>query len=133
MLPSRSAAMHCIILRSARRLITGLLFMALLAGHAAAGNRAVTRLEFSGALPAHDKLSLVLDEWCRELNRRSGGRIHATFYPGGILTPAAQMFDSVMTGIADIGFAPTGITPGRFPLTEIMEAPLGIESAAMMT
>jgi len=43
------------------------------------------------------------------------------------------MFDSVMTGIADIGFAPTGITPGRFPLAEVMEEPLGIESAVMMT
>ena len=43
------------------------------------------------------------------------------------------MFDSVMTGIADIGFGPTGVTPGRFPLTEVMEEPLGIESAVMMT
>lgn len=67
------------------------------------------------------------------MNIRSGGRIDATFYAGGILTPATQMVDSVMTGITDIGFAPTGITPGRFPLTEVMEQPLGIESASMMT
>ena len=125
--------MQRIILRGVRYFVAEVLCLALLACPGIPGDRTVTRLEFSGALPAHDKLSMVLDEWCRDLNRRSGGRIDATFYPGGILTPATQMFDSVMTGIADIGFAPTGITPGRFPLTEIMEAPLGIGSATMMT
>jgi TRAP-type C4-dicarboxylate transport system substrate-binding protein len=43
------------------------------------------------------------------------------------------VFDSVTTGITDIGFGPMGITPGRFPLTEVMEQPLGIDSALMMT
>jgi TRAP-type transport system periplasmic protein len=75
----------------------------------------------------------MLEEWCRDLERRSGGSIKTAFYPGGILTPAPQMFDSVTTGITDIGFGPMGVTPGRFPLTEVMEQPLGIESALMMT
>jgi TRAP-type C4-dicarboxylate transport system substrate-binding protein len=76
---------------------------------------------------------MMLEEWCRDLGRRSGGSVKASFYPGGILTPAAQIFDSVTTGIADIGFGPMGVTPGRFPMAEIMEQPLGIESALMMT
>jgi len=119
--------------RNMRPCIACLACFVLLAGLAWPAETGVTKLAFSGALPAHDKLSMMLDEWCRDLNRRSGGRIDATFYPGGILTPATQTFDSVMTDIADIGFAPTGITPGRFPLTEVMEEPLGIESAVMMT
>jgi TRAP-type C4-dicarboxylate transport system substrate-binding protein len=41
--------------------------------------------------------------------------------------------DSVITGIADIGFGPMGVTPGRFPLTEVIEQPLGIKSAFLMT
>ncbi len=93
----------------------------------------VTRLEFTSALPSHDKLSAVLEDWCRELERRSGGSIKASFHPGGILTPSAQIFDSVTTGIADIGFGPMGVTPGRFPMMEILEQPLGIDSAVMMT
>lgn len=114
-------------------LLPGLVSFALLAGSACSAERVMTKLEFSGALPAHDKLSLTLGDWCRELGLRSGGRIKATFYPGGILTPATQTFDSVITGIADIGFGPMGVTPGRFPLMEIMEEPLGINSAVMMT
>ena len=114
-------------------LLLALLCFALLAGPAYPVERTVTRLEFSSFTPSHDRLSVMLEEWCRELGRRSGGRIKASFYPGGILTPAAQTFDSVTTGIADIGFGPMGVTPGRFPLTEVIEQPLGIESAVMMT
>jgi TRAP-type transport system periplasmic protein len=116
-----------------KHLLSGLLCFALLAGPAITADKAIMRLEFSSALPSHDKLSLMLEEWCRDLDRRSDGRIKVTFYPGGILTPAPQTFDSVITGIADIGFGPMGVTPGRFPLTEVMEQPLGINSASMMT
>jgi TRAP-type transport system periplasmic protein len=93
----------------------------------------VVTLDFSSVLPSHDKLSLMLDDWCRDLEKRTNGQLKINFYPGGILTPAPQTFDSVMTGIADIGFAPMGVTPGRFPLAEVMEQPLGVSSARRMT
>jgi TRAP-type C4-dicarboxylate transport system substrate-binding protein len=100
---------------------------------AVCAKHAVTKLEFSCILPAHDSLSLMLQEWAHNLERRSAGRIQINLYAGGILTPAPQMFDSVTTGIADIGFGPMGVTPGRFPLTEVMEQPLGIKNATDMT
>jgi TRAP-type transport system periplasmic protein len=115
-----------------KRLLSGLLSLTLLVP-AGAAEKAIVKLEFSSALPSHDRLSLMFEEWCREVDRRTGGSIQVSFYPGGILTPAAQMFDSVITGIADIGFGPMGVTPGRFPLTEVMEQPLGINSAYAMT
>jgi TRAP-type transport system periplasmic protein len=105
----------------------------LLTGTVLSADRTVTKLEFTSALPAHDKLSLMLEEWCHELEQKSGGSIKATLHAGGILTPSAQIFDSVVTGIADIGFGPMGVTPGRFPLVEIIEQPLGIDSAVIMT
>lgn len=116
-----------------RHLLSSLLCLTLIAAPAFSADRALIKLEFSCILPSHDTLSQRLNEWCRELNQRSGGRIRATLYPGGILTPSAQLFDSVTTGISDIGFGPMGMTPGRFPLTEVMEQPLGIQNAVMMT
>jgi len=113
--------------------LIGLLFLALLAGLSCSARKTATTLEFSGILPGHDKLSLMLEEWCHDLEQRSGGKVKANFYPGGILTPAPQLFDSVVTGISDIGFGPMGVTPGRFPLTEVMEQPLGIKGSQMMT
>jgi len=91
------------------------------------------KLAFTSSLPGHDRLSIVLEEWCREVKSRTNGRVQVDFYPGGILTPAPQTYDSVTTGIADIGFAPMGVTPGRFPLAEVMEQPMGIYNASLMT
>jgi TRAP-type C4-dicarboxylate transport system substrate-binding protein len=105
----------------------------LFTGPARPAEPAATKLVFSGILPAHDELSRMLDEWCREVERRSGGRLQVAFYPGGILTPASQLFDSVTTGIADIGFGPMGVTPGRFPMMEVIEQPLGIKDSTGMT
>jgi TRAP-type C4-dicarboxylate transport system substrate-binding protein len=113
--------------------LCGFLFLALLAGQACSVGSRVMKLDFSSALPAHDKLNAMLEEWCRDLARKSNGSVQATLYPGGLLTPATQTFDSVITGIADIGFGPMGVTPGRFPMMEVMEQPLGIQSASMMT
>jgi TRAP-type transport system periplasmic protein len=92
-----------------------------------------TTLEFSSSLPAHDKLSAMIEDWCREVNKKTGGTVVVNFYPGGILTPAPQTYDSVTTDIADIGFAPMGVTPGRFPLAEVMEQPMGIQNSYLMT
>ncbi len=74
-----------------------------------------------------------MEEWCLDLEKRTNHQIKVSYHPSGILTPAAQTFDSVITGIADIGFAPMGVTPGRFPLTEVIEQPLGAKTAYMMT
>jgi TRAP-type C4-dicarboxylate transport system substrate-binding protein len=116
-----------------KRILCGLPLLILLAWPVCSAGTNAIKLDFSSALPSHDKLSAMLEEWCRDLERRSGGRIKATLHPDGLLTPATQTFDSVITGIADIGFGPMGVTPGRFPMTEFMEQPLGIKSAHMMT
>ena len=110
-----------------------LLFLLLLSISACSSEKQTIQLVFTGALPSHDKLSQVLEEWCGDLEQRSGGRLNTILYPGGLLTPAPQLYDSVTTGIADIGFGPMGVTPGRFPLTEVLEYPLGIKSAFIMT
>ncbi|MBN2241772.1 MAG: TRAP transporter substrate-binding protein [Acidobacteria bacterium] len=113
--------------------LPGLLLLLILTGSGCPQKKQEIQLAFTGALPSHDRLSQVLEEWGRDLEAKSGGELKTVFYPGGILTPASQLFDSVTTGIADIGFGPTGVTPGRFPLTEVLEYPLGIKSAFAMT
>lgn len=114
-------------------LLRAFLAVLLISSTAGAGERAVAKLVFSGILPGHDALSRTFEEWCLELEQRTGGTVKTFYYPGGTLTPAQQLFDSVTTGIADIGFGPMGVTPGRFPMMEVIEQPLGIESALLMT
>jgi TRAP-type C4-dicarboxylate transport system substrate-binding protein len=45
------------------------------------------------------------------------------------LTPPTQTFDSTVKGIVDVGYAGTGMTPGRFPLTEVLDLPFGTRYA----
>ncbi len=113
--------------------LCGLSLLIFLSVHACREGPNQWKLHFSCILPAHDQITQMLQCWCRDLENRSGGKVKTILYPGGMLTPAQQLFDSVTTGIADIGFGPIGLTPGRFPLTEIMEQPLGIPNSYAMT
>ncbi len=64
-------------------------------------------------------------EWAAEVEKRSGGRIQITVHPGGSLTKADQCWQGVLNGISDIGMSCFAYTPGRFPLLEALDLPLG--------
>jgi TRAP-type transport system periplasmic protein len=64
-------------------------------------------------------------EWAAEVERRSEGRIKITVYPGGTLTKADQCWQGVLSGVSDLGMSCFAYTPGRFPLLEALDLPLG--------
>ncbi len=74
--------------------------------------------------PAHIQCKTG-EEWAREVESRSGGRIKITTYPGGSLTKAPQCYEGVVNGISDIGMSCFAYTRGRFPLLEGLDLPLG--------
>ena len=43
------------------------------------------------------------------------------------MTPAAQIYDGVVKGISDIGFSCFAYTRGKFPLTEVIDLPIGLK------
>jgi TRAP-type C4-dicarboxylate transport system substrate-binding protein len=90
-------------------------------------------LEFSSQLPATEKMSLTLAEWSREVEKRTNGRVKVTYHPGSTMTTPPQTFDSVMSGIVDIGFGPNGATRGRFPVSEVVDLPWGLKSSYTAT
>lgn len=90
-------------------------------------------LKFSTFFPAPHKKAILLTEFGKELEKRTNGRVKVEVYPGGILTPPAQTFDNVMKGIADGGESVLSYTPGRFPLMEVVDLPLGIPEASTGT
>ncbi len=93
----------------------------------------VITLRFSNFFPAVHKNSIIMDQWCKELEKRTKGRLKVTYYPSSVLTPAAQTYDSVIKGITDIGESVLGYTKGRFPLTEVIDLPLGYKSGYVAT
>jgi TRAP-type transport system periplasmic protein len=90
-------------------------------------------LNYSNFFPAPHKNSILAEQWCREVEKRTNGKVKIAYFPGGTLTPAAQTYDNVVKGIADIGFSVFGYTRGKFPMISMMDMPLGYRNAGVAT
>lgn len=75
---------------------------------------------FPAVHPAETEL---VQGWASALHEASGGRIIITSYPGETLVKSAEIYEGVVTGIADIGLSAFFYTRGRFPVLEAFELP----------
>ncbi|MBM4330297.1 MAG: TRAP transporter substrate-binding protein [Deltaproteobacteria bacterium] len=90
-------------------------------------------LTYSIFFPAPHKNTVLAGEWAKEIEKRTNGRVKITIFPGGTLTPADKCYDGVVKGISDIGMSVMGYTRGKFPLTEVIDLPLGYKSGISAT
>jgi TRAP-type transport system periplasmic protein len=93
----------------------------------------VIKLNYSNFFPAPHKNSILTEQWCKEVEKRTNGRVKVTYFPGGTLTPAAQTYDGVVKGIADIGYSVFAYTRGKFPMMAAIDLPLGYKSGTQAT
>ncbi len=59
-----------------------------------------------------------------EMKKKSNGRLTYTMYAGGALGKGPDHYDIVKTGLSDMGYATLSWTPGRFPLSDTLSAPV---------
>lgn len=78
-------------------------------------------------------MSQWLIRWSDELEKRSNGRLVVKRFPGAQMGPTPQHYDFARTGQADVAWFLHGGTPGRFPLTEIINLPFMVGSAEIGT
>ena len=90
-------------------------------------------LTYSIFFPAMHKNTLLATDWAKEIEKRTDGRVKITLFAGGTLTPADKCYDGVEKGISDIGMSVLGYTRGKFPLSEVIDLPLGYTSGAEAT
>jgi TRAP-type C4-dicarboxylate transport system substrate-binding protein len=90
---------------------------------------ASVNLKVANYFPPPTLQSKVLEEFCRELEQRTGGEVKVDYFTGGSLIKAPAMFDGIVRGIADIGYSHVYYTAGRMPVTEASGLPLGYPSA----
>ena len=97
----------------------------------AAGAQAQHKLEMKLAYFVGDQhaMSQWLVRWSEQLEKGSGGRIAVRRFPGAQMGPTPGHYDFARTGQADAAWFLHGGTPGRFPLTEIVNLPFMIGSA----
>ena len=91
------------------------------------------KLNYSIFFPAPHKHSVVATEWSKEIEKRTGGKVQIAMFYGGTLTPSDKCYDGVEKGISDIGMSCPAYTAGKFPLSEVIDLPLGYKSGIAAT
>lgn len=75
-----------------------------------------------GTPPGHP-ITLTWEDWVKDIEAATGGRVTAKIYNSGSLIPEAQIRSALVSGIADCGnFVPAN-TPGVFNVLEGFELP----------
>jgi TRAP-type C4-dicarboxylate transport system substrate-binding protein len=78
-------------------------------------------------------MSQWLIQWSEHLEKASGGRLVVKRFPSAQMGPTPGHYDFARTGQADVAWFLHGGTPGRFPLTEIINLPFMAGSAEIGT
>ena len=86
-------------------------------------------LTYANFPPAITFPCVQMERWKEEVESRLNGLVEIQTFPGGTLLGAKEMFEGVQQGRADIGCLCMSYQPGVFPLTTVLEIPMGIESA----
>jgi len=80
----------------------------------------------------HNFHSQVLEPWCAELDKDSGGKLKCQIYPalqlGGTV---AQLPDQVKNGVADVAWVSPSFSTGRFPRSEALELPFTLPRSSL--
>lgn len=91
------------------------------------------KLTYSNFFPPTHIQSKLAEDWAKEIEQRTNGRVKVEYFPGQTLTKANQVYDGVVSGLSDIGFSVLAYTRGRFPVMEVVDLPLGYPSGKVAT
>jgi len=94
-----------------------------------AGAQATIVLKYANFPPAPTFPCVQMERWAKEIEKRTAGKVKVQTFPGGTLLPAKSIFDGVIAGTADIGNFAMSYQPGRFPVSEAIDLPVGFTSA----
>jgi len=96
----------------------------LLAAPVAPSIAAEVSLNFAHFMPATSwQQEELFEAWEKAVEEASDGRIDVTVFPAQTLGKAPQGYDNARDGVADIAWTVQGYTPGRFPLSQVVELP----------
>jgi len=100
-----------------------LVALPLLSSCATPASTETIELTYSNFFPPTHLHSILAEQFCEEVNKRSNGRVEISYYSGGTLTPAPQVYGGVVEGISDMGMSVLAYSMGRFPATELVDMP----------
>jgi len=71
----------------------------------------------------HPVHTVLVTQWAEAVEEATGGLVKITTYPGQTLANANEVYESVASGIADVGVSVFSYNAGRFPVAECLEMP----------
>ncbi len=86
-------------------------------------------LRYANFPPASTFPCVQMERWKNEVEKRTNGKVKVKTFPGSTLLGAKNMMDGVIDGIADIGVVVFAYQPGRFPLLEGVDLPVGFSNS----
>jgi len=87
------------------------------------------KLTYANFPPAPTFPCVQMERWKAEVEKRTGGKVAVQTFPGSTLLNPKNMFEGVISGTADIGCLAMSYQPGRFPISEAIDQPVGFSSA----
>ena len=122
-----------VFMNSSKGLLVLLVFVLLLGAHVivpgGAQGQATITLKYANFPPAATFPCVQMERWAKEVEKRTNGKVKVQTFPGGTLLPAKNIFDGVISGMADIGNFAMSYQPGRFPISEAVDLPLVFPNA----
>ena len=86
-------------------------------------------LKLSHFVPPQHTFHKWVTGWAEKIEKESGGRLKFEIYPNGQLVgPPNRQLDAARNGIVDIAWVLHGVTPGRYPVTELANLPFTFPS-----
>ena len=86
-------------------------------------------LTYANFPPAFTVPCVQMEHFKDEVAKRTDGQVAITTFPGGTLLGSKNMLRGVIEGQADIGCLSMSYQPGVFPLTTVVEMPVGFASS----
>jgi TRAP-type C4-dicarboxylate transport system substrate-binding protein len=91
------------------------------------------KLRLSVMWPPQHAITKLLDQWGKDVEKATGGRVTVTVFASNTLSPPMQVYDNTARGVVDVGTALMAYAPGRLPLSEVLQQPLGYTSGYQAT
>ena len=91
------------------------------------------KLRLSTMWPPQHPFTKLFDQWGKDVEKATEGRITVTVFAASTLSPPMQVYDNTVRGVVDVGTNLLAYSPGRLPLSEVLQQPLGYKSGLQAT
>ena len=91
------------------------------------------KLRLSVMWPPQHPWTKTFDQWGKDVEKATAGRITVTVFAANTLSPPMQVYDNTVKGVVDVGTNLLAYSPGRLPLSEVLQQPLGYKNGYQAT